>query len=202
LYSKRDENINKLLAAAQKDKNLDSFITFLEKESGYICKFPLEHDVKPLHYYNISRLQHHYKNKTAKYQEVLRSIFSNIKTSLEEIAEKGGNSRSKIISLIKYADEKVEEEDFFNFRLTVVLPVWPARFQDEKFRNYVNKLFTENAPAHIRLNFAWLNFQEMRNFETIYFNWLSEIGKDKASQPALELSNMLIEWLTANGKKQ
>jgi len=196
LYSKRDENINKLLAAAKKD--MDSFISFLEKESGNICKFPIDHDKDPLHFYNISMLQHHYKSN----QAGLRRIFSNIKTSLMEIAERNDKSRSKIVSLIKYANEEVVEEDFFNLRLTVVLPGWPARFQDDKFRDYINKLFTENAPAHIRLDFIWLNFEKMKNFETLYFNWLSEMSKTKTGQPALELANSLIEWLRANRNRQ
>lgn len=200
LYNKRNENIIKLLTAAQKD--LDSFISFLEKESGHICKFPLEHDKNPAHFYNISMLRHHYKNKVPNPQEALRNLFSDIKKSLMGIAQKENNSKSKIISLVKYANEDMVEEDFFNFRLTVVLPAWPARFQDEKFRDYVNKLFIENAPAQIRLNFTWLNFQKMKNFETIYFDWLSEMGKDKASQPSLELSNHMIEWLTVNGNNK
>lgn len=62
-------------------------------------------------------------------------------------------------------------EDFFHFRMTVVLPAWPARFQDTGFRVFTETLFREHTPAHIKLQFKWLSIPKMKKFENIYFEW-------------------------------
>ena len=189
LYSQREQLIKNLLDEAKKSSN--EFVSFLEKEGGHICKFPVENNENPAHYFNISMLQHLYKNDRAKLDE----IFEGLRKRLLEIGAGKNGAGAKIISLIKYADDAVVEEDFFNFRLTVVLPSWPARFQDDKFRSFVERTFIENTPAHLRLDFIWLDMAKMKTFETIYFNWLTELNKNKLSLYTIEGANSLIAWL-------
>jgi len=73
--------------------------------------------------------------------------------------------------LVKRNDGSVIAEDFFNFRLTVVLPDWPARFQEKGFRRFIEKLFSENTPVHLRIQFKWLGITQMKLFEDLYFKW-------------------------------
>lgn len=189
LYGQRNEIIKKILEAAKKGSS--AFTEFMKKEGGHYCKFPLELKNDPAHYYNYSSIQHHYRDDEKKQLSVLEEL----RVCLVEIAEKT-QSGSRIVSLVKYGNDALVEEDFFSFRLSVVLPSWPARFQDDKFRHYLEKTFIENTPAHIRLFFVWLDFSKMEQFETIYFNWLTEINKSRLSLPALESSNSLISWLS------
>ncbi len=65
-------------------------------------------------------------------------------------------------------------DDFYSFNATVVVPAWPARFQDAGFRRHLQNTFSAHAPAHVRLNFKWLGFTAMERFEQIYENWLAE----------------------------
>ena len=81
-------------------------------------------------------------------------------------------------SVIKLTNEKEIPEDFFNLKMTVVLPDWTARFQNKKFRSFAEKLFIDNSPAHMRLHFKWLSIREMAEFEDIYNEWLCSINSD------------------------
>lgn len=62
-------------------------------------------------------------------------------------------------------------EDFFDQKVSIVLPDWPARFQVKNFRSYIENLVSERIPVHIEANVYWLDFEEFRNFETSYIAW-------------------------------
>lgn len=195
-HAQRDRHIDSLITAAKK-YDLDHFIAYIENEAKNCCKFPVEHSANPAHILNATLLKFHYKGK----REALEEIYDNVKKSLLQVADKNKKNGSKIISLIKCNDDKLVTEDFFNFRLTVVLPSWPARFQDLNFREYIKKIFIENSPAHIRLQFYWLDIEDMKYFEAIYFKWLNEINKDKPGWAGNEMANLLISWLIDKGSK-
>ncbi len=65
-------------------------------------------------------------------------------------------------------------EDFYSFKATVVLPSWPARFQDLGFRSHLQNLFRKHGPAHVSLNFKWMGITEMEYFEHVHGTWLKE----------------------------
>lgn len=96
---------------------------------------------------------------------------------------------------VKRFDGSVIKEDYFNFRMAVVLPAWPARFQDDNFRKFTEDLFRLNAPAHIRIDFYWLTIFDMKRFEKIYFEWLNSLRKPANGIDNNELSEKLISFL-------
>lgn len=98
----------------------------------------------------------------------------------------------------KRADGMVIKEDFFNFRMTVVLPAWPARFQDMTFRVFTENLFRLNVPAHIRTEFLWLNIADMKKFEAIYFKWLDFFRRQESDIEADEVTERLAAFLGGN----
>lgn len=67
--------------------------------------------------------------------------------------------------------------EFFPFRISVVLPAWSARFNNERFRKFVEESFMLNLPAHIYPEFYWLNLSQMHQFEHLFFNWLDIMQK-------------------------
>ncbi|WP_158800351.1 hypothetical protein [Pedobacter sp. L105] len=95
-------------------------------------------------------------------------------------------------------------EDFFNFRMTVVFPSWPARFQDNSFRELAEDLFREECPAHMKLSFLWLSLKQMEAFDTLYFNWLEGLkeGGDPVAAHSIseQLSRFLLNNLTLEDK--
>jgi hypothetical protein len=91
--------------------------------------------------------------------------------------------------LMKDAQGNIMAESFFNFTITILLPAWPARFQDDNFRLLLEDLFRVNAPAHIKIQFQWLNISRMTRFEQLQADWLTALrdqddlsGREKYGQ--------------------
>ncbi|MBS1635979.1 MAG: hypothetical protein JST26_08645 [Bacteroidetes bacterium] len=94
--------------------------------------------------------------------------------------------------LAKMADGKVFKEDFFNMRISVVLPSWPARFQEPEFRTYVEDLFRNSAPAYLQIHFIWLGAAKMKEFEHTYFEWIESLKNITDANPLAERLSMLL----------
>ncbi|MES1250335.1 MAG: hypothetical protein ABUL46_06595, partial [Chitinophaga rupis] len=86
-------------------------------------------------------------------------------------------------------------EDFFHFRMTVVLPAWPARFQSKNFKMYVEELFQRHGPAHLRLHFLWLGISEMQKFERHYFDWKDLFISREGNLDSCEQTEKLIDLI-------
>lgn len=71
------------------------------------------------------------------------------------------------------------EEDPYSFRVTAVLPYWMEKFVDPqmKIREYTNRLFRQEAPAHVHLKICWVNNSQMRLVDLHYRRWLEENAK-------------------------
>ena len=100
---------------------------------------------------------------------------------------------------VKLTDGLEIAEDFFNFRMTIVFPSWPARFQDKSFRELAEAMFREECPAHIKVSFLWLSLSQMKIFDERYFNWLETVRMDTDNALAQSLSQDIIRFLVANG---
>ena len=69
--------------------------------------------------------------------------------------------------------DEIVSEDFFNLKVSVMLPDWPAKFQDERFKDYFETVLRERAPAHIHCEIYWLSEVQMLQFENNYHAWKS-----------------------------
>ena len=78
------------------------------------------------------------------------------------------------------------DEDPYSFRASVVLPYWPNRFRYMEFRSYVEKVLRQEAPAHVDLKICWIDQAQMKEFETIYRNWLEQMAKPEIDEAALK----------------
>ncbi|NOQ80562.1 MAG: hypothetical protein GQ546_14320 [Gammaproteobacteria bacterium] len=83
-------------------------------------------------------------------------------------------------------------KNFYAFQISILLPDWTARFRDSDFRLYVEKLIREECPAHIYANIHWLNISTMKDFESIFKNWL----RYKKENTGFEKLNVQSERLT------
>ncbi len=89
----------------------------------------------------------------------------------------------------KLKSGEIINEDFFNLKISVVLPDWPARFQEDPFKDYLTNLIYERTPAHIRTEIIWVNVNEMKVFEANYSAWENEklsIGNSYTSSESLK----------------
>ncbi|MCI5140982.1 MAG: hypothetical protein D3909_04500, partial [Candidatus Electrothrix sp. ATG1] len=87
------------------------------------------------------------------------------------------NASSKYMPIQVNKPECVEVRDPYSFRFTVILPAWPRRFRDMRFRQFVEKTLRLEAPAHTLVRICWLNYSEMQEFEDVYQTWARELGR-------------------------
>ena len=87
-------------------------------------------------------------------------------------------------------------DDFYSLKVTVVLPSWPVRFRNEKFRILFEQVLKLNVPAHTDTACYWVDLAELTDFEKVYLEWRAEKAKLKPKQPLLdELSWCLVVLL-------
>ncbi|MEN8166566.1 MAG: hypothetical protein ABFR65_03700, partial [Pseudomonadota bacterium] len=87
-------------------------------------------------------------------------------------------------------------EAFYAFRASVLFPAWTARCHDPQFRLLAEETVRLNTPSHIYVEFYWLEFHEMYEFETLYEKWLSLKSEEPADSMALnQFSSSLIGFL-------
>jgi hypothetical protein len=92
--------------------------------------------------------------------------------------------------------------EFYSLNLSVVLPAWPTRFQNADFKSVFQNLFCLNSPVHLEINFYWLEYSEMENFEKVYFEWLEERSQLEPIQTELDEKALAIVDFIENYKKR
>lgn len=65
----------------------------------------------------------------------------------------------------------IYSEQDYSFRMTIVFPDWPYRFQKENFKKSIVTWITDNSPAHVVVDILWLNVKQMEIFESLYMHW-------------------------------
>ncbi|MEM9819417.1 MAG: hypothetical protein AAF985_00035 [Bacteroidota bacterium] len=95
---------------------------------------------------------------------------------------------------------------FYSNRLSVIIPAWPGRFQNKDFRSNFEHLLRINAPVHLAINFFWLSFQQMQNFEKNHQLWIEELTrKDSIPQKlddfSFHLASLLNSYKTSSLEK-
>ncbi|MEQ9289288.1 MAG: hypothetical protein RIG77_20340 [Cyclobacteriaceae bacterium] len=89
----------------------------------------------------------------------------------------------------------------FNAQLSVVYPEWTSRFHNQEFLQLFKQTVFNCAPAHLVVNLVGLNHVEMKDFEKLYFKYITELAKDsnKKESTLTKMSNEILDIL--NDKK-
>lgn len=66
-------------------------------------------------------------------------------------------------------------KDPYSLQLSLVLPSWPGRFQNQDFRTFAEVTIREETPAHIFAHIHWLDQSAMQVFENAYYDWLEKL---------------------------
>lgn len=121
----------------------------------------------------------------------------------------GGNIRIVEHILLRPHGEAMHEghrvpDDFYSFRISILLPSGPGRYADREFRNLAEETASLNCPAHIYPEVFWLDAGAMRRFGVLHDEWLkakrqSGGGPDKADAVAAQLILFLREIRKKNG---
>lgn len=86
------------------------------------------------------------------------------------------------------------EEDPYSFRITVVLNGEQGVANSGiAFRRFAEKTIRLETPAHLGVKICWVSEEQLKEFETDYCDWLTELAK--AEPGKLQLQNKLIKLL-------
>jgi hypothetical protein len=113
--------------------------------------------------------------------------------------QKEEDMEDEIKSLIKFFsfdvgfldDQSSDKIDFasfadpYSFRISLFIPKWPVKFSDPGFRHLFEKAVYLETPAHIYHDVYWLDYKEMKEFETVYKPWLREISSNLIPDSAI-----------------
>lgn len=86
-----------------------------------------------------------------------------------------------------------DHEDPYSFHITIVMPYWPAHFQNMAFREYFENIARTEAPAHCTVKVCWINDASMQAFETAYQQWI-----DALANYMMDKTTNLAAFQTAN----
>lgn len=77
--------------------------------------------------------------------------------------------------------------DPYSFRITLIVPYWPSRFDNMAFRRFFEKTVRLETPAHIHAKICWADEKDIIAFENAYKDWLAENAKRLPDQAFLTL---------------
>jgi hypothetical protein len=114
------------------------------------------------------------------------------------------NTANAYKSIVRYRRLDGRNADDFNSQISVVFTSWTSRFDNPEFLQLFKQTLFYCSPAHISINLVGLDYQEMKNFETVYFQLLDEMTKLSLENQELhtQLSNELLEILIDNEEKK
>ena len=70
--------------------------------------------------------------------------------------------------------------DPYSSQVTIVLPYWAKRFQNDSFRAFFENTLRRELPAHCDLNMIWIAPRDLLKFETAYRAWLTKLSTGEA----------------------
>jgi uncharacterized protein YegP (UPF0339 family) len=82
-------------------------------------------------------------------------------------------------------------KDPYSAQVTIVLPYWAKRFQNDRFRAFFQNTLRRELPAHCVLTPVWLSPKDMCDFEFKYHNWLTAMAAGSTQSE----TNALIDQL-------
>jgi len=88
-------------------------------------------------------------------------------------------------------DYECSAADAYSFRITVIMPSWPKRFQDMNFRNFLSRFIREQTPAHIFAKICWISFEQMNEFRVVYEAWMDALAiRSNMLEPTVYLDTL------------
>ncbi|MBN3582466.1 hypothetical protein JYB64_08700 [Algoriphagus aestuarii] len=110
--------------------------------------------------------------------------------------------QKRVVLSRRLANEEIISEDFFDLKLSLVFPNWPARFQEKHFRFFMENLVKESVPIHSKVQVYWKNLLDIQEFESHYLEWKNLVKKDgkddKVKLAALNLYKLIRQWENAD----
>ena len=78
--------------------------------------------------------------------------------------------------------------------LSIILPNWPFRFQNNEFMDYFKQQINHFIPAHVKFEIYLLELDQLAHFEETYLNWIKS-KMDRNNDVSDLMSMQLIQLL-------
>ena len=185
-FMEREEAVENIMAIADQKEEID-YAAVADMLNGKCRINHWQHDILVKSYgaYTL------YQSDPA----LARKLFDKMIRSIRSFRKKRMTLYPGIENTVNRLHDADIREDFFHFRITVVLPAWPTRFQDSGFRIFTENLFREYTPAHIKLQFKWLGIGKMKKFEDLFFDWRESMRGEHKTADDIVKSDKLISFI-------
>lgn len=104
-----------------------------------------------------------------------------------------------IFTLVQFptADERTSylEEKYYDFKVSIILPKWCNRFNNEDFKQLFFQTVQTNIPAHIKVDYHWMSHKDMIEFETCSEQWLLEKQKTEKNIMNTDTASYIVAHL-------
>lgn len=113
------------------------------------------------------------------------------------------NCKNEGVAMDQISTIEIEESNTHEFpsnfnysnHMSLLMPSWPNRFQNDEFKSYVKSILNQFSPAHAQCDIYYLDIVEMAKFEEVYMNWIQLLNegdyykKDRQSLQLIQLIN-------------
>ena len=124
-----------------------------------------------------------------------QDYIKNLVDYFKDLAQKG----SKDLNL-RYNRIGSRTANDFNFRLSIVYPNWTDKFNRNSYFKMFHKVLFDSLPAHLSVSLVGLDFDQMNNFEKLYFDYLGKLKEDSIETRSARssLSNKIFDLLISD----
>jgi len=88
-------------------------------------------------------------------------------------------------------------EDPYSFVATLVVPDWPSRFQDPRFKAALTSALASETPAHVWIRQLWLDHRQYQVFNGLHDEWKKSAAEPGASRD--RAAAVLLDFLLFTG---
>ncbi|MDX6692885.1 MAG: hypothetical protein QOF02_488 [Blastocatellia bacterium] len=112
----------------------------------------------------------------------------------DEEAEAAQSSDDKALARHDAATAAPEDDFVYSFTITAVVSALPRQLSSSDYQTIVREVVRQNTPAHIVVNFCFLRPMQMRQFETLYWDWRRAL-RHRARREIINTSDDLRDFL-------
>lgn len=135
------------------------------------------------HKTNIAKSNMYFHNK----EQVTTMINSTI-NSIQKIVNGSIDVNKHLNEFTEVIRPDYKIKDIYSNIITYVIPDWPARFQEEHKKSWIEKKLMEFTPAHLFANIRWMDYNQLITTVMGYYNILEK--KQQADIDAEEIYNL------------
>ncbi len=169
-YVKDEKPLENILKAG-----IDKTNYTIEKSTGH-HEYSVCLQTGETHYRNIIYRTHH-KQKAYKAIKLAVRKFYQI------------NQRSEGFYLLDHS--KITNKALHSLHtVTFIFPTWSVRFQSVAFQQKIEQLIYHCLPAHLQINFIWLDYEAMKFFE------IESLIDEKSASDEIEFSEEIVQFLS------